>query len=88
MLSFVSASVLLGAVAVSAQSVVVPNTSTGTAAIAAEQTAVPNTPTSQVKGKVFDRFVNIMMENQDFPLGASDRELALNPQVYVVPFMY
>lgn len=76
MLSFVAASLALGAAVVSAQSTtVVPHTSTDTAAIAVElATDVPVVPQSNVKGKAFDRFVTIMMENTDFSLSASDRK--------------
>lgn len=65
--------VLAGLATASAQSVSVTNTATNTAAIASERaTVVPSTPTSFVKGKAFDRFVTIMMENTDFDLAAGD----------------
>ena len=31
-------------------------------------------PTSSVKGKAFDRFVNIFLENADFDVAAADRK--------------
>jgi acid phosphatase len=62
--------------AASAQSVSVPNTSTASAAVAKERaTAVPLSPQSHVEGKVFNRFVNIMMENTDFTIAQQDRKL-------------
>jgi len=76
MLSFITASIALSAAVVSAASTTVPHTATDTAAIAKElATDVPNSPTSHVKGKVFDRFVTIMMENTDFAIADSDRRL-------------
>lgn len=51
-----------------------PHTATDTSAIAEElATSIPQSPVSHVKGKVFDRFVNIMLENVDFDIAASDR---------------
>ncbi|RFU25463.1 hypothetical protein B7463_g10871, partial [Scytalidium lignicola] len=65
-------------VASSARSASVPNTATDVAAVATEQaTATPKSPTSNVKGKVFDRFVNIMMENTDFTFAAGDPNMKL-----------
>jgi hypothetical protein len=49
-------------------------TSTGTAAVAkARATALSLSPTSSVKGKTFDRFVNIWLENTDYDKAAADR---------------
>lgn len=51
------------------------NTATGTAAIeAARATAKTLSPTSNVKGKTFDRFVTVWLENTDFDMAAGDRE--------------
>jgi hypothetical protein len=36
-------------------------------------TALTLSPTSNVKGKKFDRFVTIWLENQDFEIAAADR---------------
>jgi hypothetical protein len=75
MLSF-AAIVLACLSAASAQSVSVPNTSTDTAAVAKERaTAVPLSPQSHVEGKVFNRFVNIMMENTDFTMAQENCKL-------------
>lgn len=50
-------------------------TSTGTAAVAAAAaTAKTLSPVSSVKGKQFDRFVNIWLENTDFAMAAGDRK--------------
>jgi acid phosphatase len=71
------ATVLLAGLSVaSAQTVSVPNTATDTAGVASERaTAVPLSPQSFVKGKVFDRFVNIMMENTDYTLAYGNCKL-------------
>jgi acid phosphatase len=56
------------------------NTATDTAAVASERaTAVPSTPQSQVKGKAFNRFVNIMMENTDFTLAEGNCKSLVTP---------
>ncbi|KAH8820617.1 acid phosphatase [Xylogone sp. PMI_703] len=56
----------------------VPNTATDVGAVASERaTAAPASPTSNVKGKVFNRFVNIMMENTDFTFAANDPNMKL-----------
>ncbi|PSS18502.1 hypothetical protein M430DRAFT_19095 [Amorphotheca resinae ATCC 22711] len=48
-------------------------TSTGTAAVAqARATALTLSPTSSVKGKTFDRFVTIWLENTDYDMAAAD----------------
>lgn len=53
-------------------------TSTGTAAVAAAAaTAKTLSPVSSIKGKQFDRFVNIWLENTDFAMAAGDRESRL-----------
>ncbi|KAI8625908.1 phosphoesterase family-domain-containing protein [Xylariaceae sp. FL1651] len=52
-------------------------TATATASIAAARaTALTLSPTSNVKGKTFDRFVQIFLENQDFDIAAGDPNLA------------
>ncbi|KAJ9143073.1 Phosphoesterase family-domain-containing protein [Pleurostoma richardsiae] len=43
---------------------------------AARATALTLSPTSDVKGKTFDRFVQIFLENQDFDIAAGDPNLA------------
>jgi hypothetical protein len=45
---------------------------------AAQATAVTSSPTSDVKGKAFDRFVVVWLENTDYDLAAGDRTL---PQI-------
>lgn len=50
-------------------------TATGAAAVAkARATALTESPTSYVKGKTFDRFVTIFLENTDYDSAAADRE--------------
>ncbi|KAI3324443.1 phosphoesterase [Xylariaceae sp. AK1471] len=52
-------------------------TATAAASIeAARATALTLSPTSNVKGKTFDRFVQIFLENQDFEIAAGDPNLA------------
>lgn len=52
-------------------------TATGTADVAkAAATAKTNSPTSHVKGKAFDRFVVIWLENTDYDKAAGDPNLA------------
>jgi hypothetical protein len=41
---------------------------------AAAATAVTRSPTSHVKGKAFDRFVVIWLENTDYDKAVGDRE--------------
>lgn len=49
-------------------------TATGAAAVAkARATALTESPTSYVKGKTFDRFVTIFLENTDYDSAAADR---------------
>lgn len=40
---------------------------------AAQATALTESPTSNVKGKVFDRYVSIWLENTDYDMAAADR---------------
>ncbi|KAI1171116.1 phosphoesterase family-domain-containing protein [Nemania sp. FL0916] len=52
-------------------------TATASASIAAAQaTALTLSPTSSVKGKTFDRFVQIFLENQDYDIAIGDPNLA------------
>jgi acid phosphatase len=52
-----------------------PATATDTADVyAAQATAITESPTSKVKGKVFDRYASIWLENTDFLSAAADRE--------------
>lgn len=49
-------------------------TATGTAEVAAAAaTAKTSSPTSHVRGKAFDRFVIIWLENTDYEMAAKDR---------------
>jgi acid phosphatase len=58
-----------------ATSVVAQNTATGTSDVAAAAaTAKTNSPTSSVKGKAFDRFVVIWLENTDYDKAIGDRK--------------
>jgi len=50
-------------------------TATASASIAAARaTALTLSPTSSVTGKMFDRFVQIWLENTDYDIAAGDRE--------------
>ncbi|KKY18035.1 putative acid phosphatase [Phaeomoniella chlamydospora] len=52
-------------------------TATSTAAVyAAQATAKTSSPTSNVKGKAFDRFVVIWLENTDYDMAVADPNLA------------
>ncbi|KAI0405157.1 phosphoesterase family-domain-containing protein [Xylaria palmicola] len=52
-------------------------TATASASIAAARaTALTLSPTSNVKGKTFDRFVQIFLENEDYAIAAGDPNLA------------
>jgi hypothetical protein len=63
-------------------SIPVPNTSTGTAAVSAElATATPQSPVSNVKGKVFDRLIVLMMENTDLTVAMENRRFPSTPQL-------
>jgi hypothetical protein len=46
----------------------------------ARATAKTLSPTSSVRGKTFDRFVNIWLENTNFDVAARDRMLPLLPR--------
>lgn len=49
-------------------------TATGAADVAAAKATAPTlSPTSYVRGKTFDRFVQIWLENTDFDMAAGDR---------------
>jgi acid phosphatase len=49
-------------------------TATASASVAkAAATALTLSPTSNVKGNTFDRFVQIFLENQDYPIAFGDR---------------
>lgn len=51
-------------------------TSTAVSAVeAARATALTLSPTSSIKGKTFDRFVSIWLENQDYDIAAADPSL-------------
>lgn len=56
------------------------NTATGTAEVAAAAaTAVTSSPTSNVKGKAFDRFAVVWLENTDYDKSIGDRGFFLFP---------
>jgi hypothetical protein len=62
-----------------ATGVIAQNTATGTAEVAAAAaTAKTSSPTSNVKGKVFDRFVVIWLENTDYDKAVGDRQYSLS----------
>jgi len=66
------------AVAIVGTSAQTQYTATNAASVAAARaTARTLSPTSSVKGKSFDRFVNIFLENTDFDMAAADRETPL-----------
>lgn len=53
-------------------------TATDVAAVhAAKATALTSSPTSHVKGKAFDRYVVILLENTDYDLASTDRALRI-----------
>jgi acid phosphatase len=59
------------------------NTATGTVEVAAAAaTAKTSSPTSNVKGKVFDRFAVIWLENTDYDKAIGDRKL---PSFFITP---
>jgi acid phosphatase len=76
---FVQTAAVLGlaSLAVAASSTTsISNTATDTAAVASElATNLPLSPTSNVKGKVFDRIVVLMMENTDLTAAMENRKL-------------
>jgi hypothetical protein len=52
-------------------------TATASASIAAARaTALTLSPVSSVKGKTFDRFVQIFLENQDYDIAVGDRQFS------------
>jgi hypothetical protein len=67
----------VSAIALSSQALAANLTSTSPADVAAARnSALTLSPTSNVKGKVFDRFVTIWLENTDYDKAASDPNLA------------
>ncbi|KAI0394000.1 acid phosphatase phoa [Xylariaceae sp. FL0594] len=75
MRSFLSSTLLLASGAVAQLENLY--TATGTAEVAAAAaTAVTTSPTSHVKGKAFDRFVTIWLENTDYEMAVNDPNLA------------
>ncbi len=57
-------------------------TSTAVAAVeAARATAKTLSPVSSIKGKTFDRFVQIWLENTDFDMAAGDRVLPVHTSI-------
>lgn len=50
------------------------STAVFTAVEAAKATALTLSPVSSIKGKRFDRFVNIFLENTDYDMAAGDRK--------------
>ncbi|KAI1828288.1 acid phosphatase [Xylaria intraflava] len=74
MRSLISSLLLAGSVAAQVEDMY---TATGTAAVAAAAaTALTESPTSHVRGKAFDRFVVIWLENTDYDMAAKDPNLA------------
>jgi acid phosphatase len=70
-----STSVALASLASAALAAPASPTATDTADVyAAQATALTETVTSKVKGKVFDRYVSIWLENTDYSSAAADRE--------------
>ncbi|KAI5241204.1 phosphoesterase-domain-containing protein [Aureobasidium subglaciale] len=70
-------SLVITALAFSSRAVALNFTSTSPADVAAAQAgALTLSPTSHVKGKVFDRFVVIWLENTDYDKAAGDPNLA------------
>ncbi|KAI4727158.1 phosphoesterase-domain-containing protein [Aureobasidium sp. EXF-10728] len=72
-----SSTLVLSVLALSSQALTANFTSTNPSDVdAARDTALTLSPTSNVKGKVFDRFVTIWLENTDYDKAASDPNLA------------
>ncbi|KAJ6111481.1 Phosphate-repressible acid phosphatase [Penicillium sp. IBT 18751x] len=67
-----SLAVFIGALALAAAKTTTVEYPTDAEVEAAAATVVPLSPTSNVKGRAFDRFVNIWIENTDFDTTASD----------------
>ncbi|KAI4753231.1 phosphoesterase-domain-containing protein [Aureobasidium sp. EXF-3400] len=68
---------IVSAITLSSQALAANLTSTTPADVdAARNSALTLSPTSNVKGKVFDRFVTIWLENTDYDKAASDPNLA------------
>ncbi|CAD0111337.1 unnamed protein product [Aureobasidium uvarum] len=72
-----SSTLVLSALALSSQAFAANFTSTNPSDVdTARDSALTLSPTSNVKGKVFDRFVTIWLENTDYDKAASDPNLA------------
>lgn len=79
-----SSLVALGLVFATAGNAQTQYTATGAADVAAARaTARTLSPTSSVKGRTFDRFVNIWLENTDFDMAAADRSSPLRNTQYI-----
>ncbi|KGO42268.1 Phosphoesterase [Penicillium expansum] len=66
----------VGALSLAAAKTTTEKTPTQAEIDAARATVLPYSPVSNVKGLVFDRFVNIWLENTDFETAASDENLS------------
>ncbi|EKV06789.1 Phosphate-repressible acid phosphatase [Penicillium digitatum] len=66
----------IGALALAAAKTTTEKTPTQAEIDAARATVLPYSPVSNVKGLVFDRFVNIWLENTDFETAALDENLS------------
>lgn len=77
MVAAITAAVAFAAMlGISMAQVSLPNTATQAASVAAAQATAPTlSKTSSVKGKAFDRFVVIYLENTDYDKAAGDRKL-------------
>jgi acid phosphatase len=60
-------------VAIAAPAPASPTATDAADVYAAAATAKSESPTSKVKGKVFDRYVSIWLENQDYDIVSADR---------------
>lgn len=63
----------LASVVVAAPASTNPTATARSDVLAAQATALTRSPTSNVKGKVFDRYVSIWFENTDYDMAAGDR---------------
>ncbi|KAL3421338.1 phosphoesterase [Phlyctema vagabunda] len=63
---------VLASVVIAAPATTNPTATSPADVYAAQATAKTNSPTSNVKGKVFDRYVSIWFENTDYDMAAAD----------------
>ena len=79
------AAAALASIAVAAPAPASPTATDPADVYAAQATAKSESPTSKVKGKVFDRYVSIWFENQDYDIVLADREYSIMLQDAYLP---